>query len=266
MAQDGDDRYIGCISKEKSSHGEAWRSMHGAYFSDPAMARPLLDEIEASFAISRPDAIADIGGGDGFMLLELSERAIPGTARLVNVDASEDQLEACKGRGLERVCRSAMELERADLIDRGSLTLISRSVLHYFGREGQPEFLGKMRSLLRPGEVFVHQPACFTTPELVACMNELYPIMGVDKAYYTPSELEEMHHRAGFEVLRSMPGPSLDLRSEDLAARYNMSPESVQRMVDVIRRHGLDRDGTFTMGPGRFRAAFTYRILTLRAR
>jgi SAM-dependent methyltransferase len=245
---------IDCISKEKSSHGDAWRSVHGSYFADPEIARPLVDDVLVAFGSGRPDTVADIGGGTGFVLSELLQRKGTEGIRMVNVDASQEQLEACHGTRLERICSSVMELKRGDLVaESGRLFLVSRSVLHYFGREGQSAFLSKMRSLLRPGEVFVHQPACFETPELSACMNELYPLMGVDKCYHTPSELEGMHHRAGFEVLCSRPGPSLDLRSEDLAARYHLGPERVEELCGVVRRYGLDRDGVFEVGSGRFR-------------
>ncbi|MGE5379346.1 MAG: class I SAM-dependent methyltransferase [Candidatus Saccharibacteria bacterium] len=265
MRQAGkDDTCIECISKERSSHGEAWRSVHGSYFSDPAVARPFVEAIVSSFSISEPSVIADIGGGDGFMLRELSARAKMHFSRLVNVDASQEQLEACHS-DLRRVCCSVMELERMQLVDKGTLTLISRSVLHYFGRAGQPEFLNKMRALLRPGEAFVHQPACFATSELAECMNEVYPLMGVDKTYFTPEELESMHRRAGFEVLSSEWGPPLDLRSEDLAVRYHLNEEKIEQIIRIIKRHGLDRDGTVEVAPGRFRTPFTYLILTLKA-
>jgi SAM-dependent methyltransferase len=258
---------IDCISKEKSSHGDAWRSVHGSYFADPGVARPLVDDVLVAFGSGRPDTVADIGGGTGFVLSELLRRKGTDGIRMVNVDASQEQLEACHGTRLERVCSSVMELDRGDLVaESGRLFLVSRSVLHYFGREGQSAFLSKMRSLLRPGELFVHQPACFATPDLCGCMNEIYPLMGVDKCYYTPSELEEMHRRAGFGVARPRPGPPLDLRSEDLAARYHLGPERVEELCCVVRRYGLDRAGVFKLGPSGFRTAFTYRILTLRAR
>lgn len=266
VRKEGEVPCIDCISKERSSHGDAWRNVHGSYFSDREIARPFIDEIMTVFHAGRPSVIADIGGGTGFVLRELSGKdGVRGT-RLLNVDASQEQLEACEGAGLERRCSSVMEIERSDLVEEGgTLAIISRSVLHYFGREGQPSFLRKVHSLLLPGEMFVHQPACFATPELCSCMNELYPLMGVDKCYSTPQDLEAMHRQAGFEVLRSLPGPPLDLRSEDLAARYGLGPERVGELVEVIRRHGLDRGSVFEVRPGMFRTAFTYRILTLRA-
>jgi SAM-dependent methyltransferase len=255
---------IDCISREKSSHGHAWRSVHGSYFSDPSVANPYVDAIISSFQINRPDVVADIGGGDGFILRELASRSGMHFSRLVNVDASQEQLEAC-AVDMKKVCCSALELQREKLAENGSLTIISRSVLHYFGHGGQQEFLAKVRSLLRPGEVFVHQPACFATPAIVACMNEIYPKMGVDKAYFTPDELEGMHRRAGFEVVRAEWGPSLDLRSEDLALRYHLNETQVKGLIDSIRRYGLDRDGTIEVSDGKFRTAFTYRILILKA-
>lgn len=247
-------------------HGEAWRSVHGHYFSDPGMAQPFLDEIVASFDIRRPDTVADIGGGTGFILRRLSEIMPPGSiVRMVNVDASQEQLEACREANLRKVCHSVMDLERGQLVDDGPLTLISRSVLHYFGQEGQREFLEKLRSLLRTGEIFVHQPACFEVPQRTACMNDVYRIMGLNKSYCEVRELEDLHREAGFEVLRSKPGPPMDLRSEDLAVRYRLDADQIEKIIDAVRRYGLDRDGTFELGPGRFRTAFTYRILTLKA-
>jgi SAM-dependent methyltransferase len=252
------------ISRERSVHGEAWRSVHGRYFSDPNVARPFLDEIMASFEIRRPDTIADIGGGTGLMLRRLYEIASLGLTRLVNVDASQEQLEACREPNLKKVCGSIMDLDRAQLAEDGSLTLISRSVLHYFGQE-QRGFLEKLRSLLRTGEVFVHQPACFEGPDRTACMNDLYRIMGLNKTYYELQGLEELHRRAGFEVLRSRLGPPLDMRSEDLAVRYHLDGDQIEEVIATVRGYGLDRDGTYELASGRFRTAFTYRILTLRA-
>jgi SAM-dependent methyltransferase len=254
-----------CIAKERGIHGEAWRSVHGSFFSDPGVAKPFLDEIVASFEVRRPDTIADIGGGTGFVLRQLSEIVPPGFARLVNVDASQEQLEACHEENLRKVCLSVLELDRGQMIDEGSLTLISRSVLHYFGRDGQQEFLGKLRTLLRRGEIFVHQPACFATPERTACMNDVYRLMGLSKMYYAPRDLDEMHDQAGFEILRSIPGPAMDMRSEDLTVRYHLEEGQIEEIISVVHDYGLDRDGTFEVGPGRFRTAFTYRILTLKA-
>ncbi|HUT26442.1 MAG TPA: methyltransferase domain-containing protein [Methanomassiliicoccales archaeon] len=253
------------VSKELKYHGGKWATAHGSYFSDLIKAAPMLDAAHSTAERCRPEVIADIGGGTGFLLRHLGDRLNGLRPRLVNVDISDEQLQVCRERGLDTLFCSALDLRREMLLGEVErLMLISRSVLHYFGREGQDRFLSSLRSVMEEGEMLVHQPACFASKEEKECMNELYPMMGVDKFYMTPDELRAAHERNGWKVVEILNAPSLDLCSEDLAERYALGNTDLERLCGTLRRYGLDR-GTFEVGDKRFRGPFTYRIVIAKA-
>ncbi|TFG56458.1 MAG: class I SAM-dependent methyltransferase [Methanomassiliicoccus sp.] len=178
------------------------------------------------------------------------------------MDISDEQLDVCRKSGLDTLHCSALELQREALIPEGeSLMLISRSVMHYFGKEGQEHFLSSMRSVMKEGEMLVQQAACFASKEEKECMNELYPMMGVDKFYMTPDELRVAHERNGWKVVDVLPASPLDLCSEDLAERYALGDDDLKRMCETLRRFGLNQQDVFDVGDDRFRGPFTYRIV-----
>ena len=252
------------VSKELRVHGGKWATAHGSYFSDPVKAGALLDKAVRIALRERPNVIADIGGGTGFLLDLFRSRMNGWCPRLVDVDVSPEQLQVCASRGLEPMLCSVLDVRRGDLVnDEERLMLISRSVMHYFGRNGQDDFLRALRSVMRKGEYLVQQPACFTTPEEVGCMNELYPIMGVDKFYLDPEDLQQAHERNGFEVMEMSLAPSLDLRSTDLAERYALGEPELERMCETLRRFGLGQ--RYEVRERHFRGPFTYRIVVARA-
>jgi len=59
------------IDREKDVHGVRWNEVHEGYFSDPAVAAPLVRKIREIVRRSRPDCIVDLGGGTGMMLSHL---------------------------------------------------------------------------------------------------------------------------------------------------------------------------------------------------
>ncbi|MCG7844462.1 MAG: class I SAM-dependent methyltransferase [Methanomassiliicoccales archaeon] len=253
------------VSKELGYHGGKWGTAHRSYFSDPGNAAPLVSAAAMVVGSTRPDVITDIGGGTGFLLCQLREGLNGHIPRLLNVDISGEQLDECRKLEVGVLRCSALDLQREMLLDEGErLMLISRSVMHYFGREGQDHFLTSLRSVAREGEMLVHQPACFATNEERECMNELYPMMGVDKFYMTPEELRAAHERNGWKVVEMLNAPPLDLRSEDLAERYALGDDDLSEMCRTLCHHGLDQ-GIFDVGERRFRGPFTYRIVVARA-
>jgi len=74
----------GFIYNEEGVHGERWRTLHDSYFSDPEVASPFLDAIEKIINISHSAAVADLGGGTGFILSELLRRqTLPGLRLII---------------------------------------------------------------------------------------------------------------------------------------------------------------------------------------
>ena len=253
------------VSKELNYHGGKWATAHGSYFSDMVKAAPMLDAAHLTAERCRPEVIADIGGGTGFLLRHLGDHLNGLRPRLVNVDISNDQLQVCRERGLDTLFCSALDLRREELVRESErLMLISRSVMHYFGREGQDRFLSSLRSVMKEGEMLVQQAACFVSKEEKECMNDIYPMMGVDKFYMTPDELGVAHERNGWRVADVLPASSLDLCSEDLAERYALGDDDLEKLCSTLRRYGLDRR-TFEVGDRRFHGPFTYRIVIAKA-
>ncbi len=82
------------ISKEMIIHGPRWATIFDGYFSNSEIAQPLVKAVEQAIDATHAEAVADIGGGTGFILKELLRRGLKGV-RLVDVDASPKQLSAC---------------------------------------------------------------------------------------------------------------------------------------------------------------------------
>ena len=163
------------LGAEKSVHGASWGRMHGGYFSDPAVARPLLDAVRAAWNATHPDAIVDLGGGTGFLLAQLRAAGIGGESRLTVLDDSPPQLAEAAKAGLECMRGSVDAFHRAEAAPTGSRILwIMRSMLHYAGEQGLAPLLKHLRAQAEPGEFWLHQTACFEREEDAACLNALY--------------------------------------------------------------------------------------------
>lgn len=248
---------------ERSLHGESWGNAHGGYFSDGEVARPYLDAIRNKAAEGRAGTLVDLGGGTGFVLNALCQRLGPGR-RYVNVDTSEPQLrEACQC-GLVGICASALEISRQDIAPEDGMLVMHRSLMHYFGREGQIPFLRHMRTLLQEGEFMVQQTACFERPDVRDCFNYMYDRMGTGKWYPGVEELRGMLESAGFEVLEIRDAPPLDLRWQDLADRYRLDRACADDCCSELKRYGLDRDGTAIIQKDGFRSTLPYKIFVSR--
>ena len=255
------------IDKEVHVYGERWQTIHDGYFSDPKAAAALLDEVEKIVEISHPSAIADLGGGTGFILRELARRLdLPGL-RLINVDISPEQLYACDDRRIIAIQASASRFTRNRLhAEEGELLLIVRSLLHYFGRSDVRHLLRHIRCQLKSGEFFIHQSACFLHSEDAGCMNLIYSLMGTDKWYGTIDEMEKILDEEGWEVCRTIPAPKLHLSSQDLSERYDFSPVRVKMIQDEVERHYGQRPGIFAITDVGFDAWLHYRIFVCRAK
>lgn len=251
------------VRREAAVHGTRWKSLHGGYFTDPAIAQPLVTAIANAATQSPPQVLADLGGGTGFVLEQLLSHSPLAGAVLVNVDLSAPQLDQCRNGRIVGLNRSAAEVTRRDLaVGPGRLMLVMRSLLHYFGHQGQGPFLSHLRAQMMPDEMLVHQTACFASPRDAQCLNLLYKRMRTDKWYPALEELRVQLDQAGWTVLDARPAPPLPLTSADLAERYQLSPAD----IDAIRRDVLNSFGPvpnlFHASPRGFTAFLHYHILT----
>ncbi len=254
------------VKREMKIHGQRWESFHHRYFADPEVAEPLTEVILHAVDATRPDVIADLGGGTGFLLKELlGRRPLPGV-RLVDVDVSEMQLSACNDERIDRLFASAAAVARRDLVaeDR-RLLLVARSILHYFGCAGLLPLLCHLRGQLCEGELFVHQSACFADERDAACLNRVYEMMKTEKWYFTIDELEEALGEAGFSLCDVGPAPPLQLDSGDLAERYGLGAGQVASIREEVGREFGERPGVFTSSGEDFSAMLHYSIFTCRA-
>lgn len=254
------------VRREMKIHGTRWGSFHHHYFSDPEVAEPLTEAIFRAIEAARPDVIADLGGGTGFLLRELlRRRPLPGVW-LVDVDVSDRQLAACNDERIERLAASASTVARRDLVaeDR-RLLLVARSILHYFGNSGLLPLLRHLRGQLCEGELFVHQSACFADERNASCLNRVYEMMKTEKWYFTVNDLKAALKKAGFLLCDVGPAPPLRLDSDDLAERYGLGAELVASIREEVGREFGERPGVFASAGEGFTAWLHYSIFTCRA-
>jgi SAM-dependent methyltransferase len=254
------------VRREMKIHGTRWESFHHRYFADPEVAEPLTAAILSAIDAARPEVVADLGGGTGFLLRELlRRRPLPGV-RLVDVDVSDRQLAACNDERVERLAASASTVARRDLAaDDQRLLLVARSLLHYFGCDGLQPLLRHLRGQLHSGELFVHQSACFADDGDAACLNRVYEMMKTEKWYFTVDELEAALGKAGFSLNEVRAAPPLRLDSCDLAERYGLGADLVASIREEVGREFGERLGVFTQSGEGFTAWLHYSIFTCRA-
>ncbi|MFA6034445.1 MAG: class I SAM-dependent methyltransferase [Myxococcota bacterium] len=253
------------IDREIHVHGSSWAKQGAGYFSDKGMAAGYVAEIIRVARDARPSTVADLGGGTGFILEQLAEAGIGDRVRLVVIDESVAQLSVC-GPRVVPLQRSILELDRRDLLNCGeTLMLISRSVMHYSGFEGQAPWLRHVRSLMKPGEWFVHQPGCADDAEMSAALNSLFDRMGLDKWVPHREELLKMLAGSGFEVTGDLPAPSVGMVSDELVLRYGVPPLRMTEIGEGLRQGCAHRPDFYRATPEGFVFDFPYRIITCRA-
>jgi SAM-dependent methyltransferase len=225
------------ISKENDIYGRRWESIHNGYFSDPNVAYPLIQEIKQAVEAFHPTVVADLGGGTGFILKELSRLGELSNMRMVNVDISSVQLSECENTRIVQLRVSADQFTRSQLqASECRLLVFARSLLHYFGDSGLRPLLKHIRSQLKKDEIFVHQSACFESAKDAECLSLLYKLMGTTKCYYTVNNLESMLNDSGFGVYDIYPAAKLRLESSELTERYQLSPHQ-----KIIIRREIER-------------------------
>jgi len=251
----------GAPGQDAAIHGARWDVVHGGYFSDAAVAEPLLEKIEEAVARTRPAVVVDLGGGTGFLLCQLAVRGACGGIRLVNLDSSNDQLAAVHSRAVECVRASIDRFIRADVAaENACVVWIMRSALHYFGEQGLLPVLEHLRRQAKEGEVFVHQTACFEHEREARCLNTLYRGMHTGKWYPTAGYLRRMLGKAGWRVGEMSAAPALPLTDHELARRYGMTEEAMACIRADLERQFGGIAGVLESSPNQFCACLHYRI------
>ena len=249
------------IQREANVHGEEWNSLHGGYFSDPAIAASLLQTVQELVETSGVDTVVDLGGGTGTLLSLLRDQLQSAKVRLVNIDDSEIQLDVARKSDLTCIKKSVDSFTR-DELDTDRVLFMMRSVLHYVGKEGLEDVLRHIRAQAAPGEFFVHQTASFKRQQDADCLNELYRMMGTSKWYPTVDYLKECLVEEGWQVGEVRPAPALPLTSEELMNRYGVSAEKMEDIRVSLKKH--DVPGTvLDMRDNNFTAHLHYAIYTV---
>jgi len=249
------------INRENVFHGARWNQAHEGYFSDPAVAAPLVQKVHDLARQSEPETIIDLGGGTGTLLAQVrTSHAAPG-ATLVDLDASFAQLAIAKAAGFACLQGSVDAFTRHELPFENQHTLfLMRSVLHYFGQEGLRRVLRHIRAQLRPGEFFVHQTASFQRQQDADCLNTLYHLMRTPKWYPTVDTLCGCLQEEGWRVLEVCPAPPLRLRSDDLMSRYDLDETDLCRILEDRSLTSAAPDDVFQKNDRSFCAYLHYSI------
>jgi hypothetical protein len=242
-------------------HGDSWDTFHGGYFSDPAVAGPLVQRILSAAATSKPRVIVDLGGGTGYVLSQLRAAGLGAGISLVNLESSEAQIAtACKA-GL--VCtRGSVDAFGREGIgpESGNFLFIMRSVLHYFGQEGLRRVLRHVRAQARSGEFFVHQTASFQDQRDADALNLLYRMMGTQKWYPTVGTLGRCLAEEGWHVIEVTSCRPLVLTCGDLALRYSLDAADMLRIGHLLARDFPNRPAAFRHEADGFTAFLHYSI------
>ncbi len=248
---------------ERAVHGAEWDRIHGGYFANPAMAAPLTTLICAAAKRNPPQVIVDLGGGTGFLLHELARRGLAESARLVNLDASAEQLGQGKDPRVKRIKTSLTTLRRAQFAKQDEAVLfIMRSVLHHFGRDGLLPILKRLRHVMQPGERFIHQTTCFEDAAAAQCLNKLYALMGTGKWFPMRTALCMALMETGWQVEATAPASPLPLNSRDLARCYNLAPAKLSQIQKTLGAECGECSPVFVRAARGFTAYLPFTIFT----
>ena len=251
---------------EQAVHGAPWAQIHGGYFSDPEVARPLVDVVNRIRAQADPDVIVDLGGGTGFLLAQIRACGVGREPAWVDLDCSPAQLQMAREAGITVVNGTVDSFRRADVVPAGARALfLMRSVLHYSGEAGLAPLLRHLRAQALPGEFWVHQTACFHDERDAACLNSLYQRMQTGKWYPTADGLDKLLHQTGWQSEDNFPASALHLESSELALRYKLTHDEIRGIARKMLLEYGQNQSVYHSGNDGFMAELHYRIFVSRA-
>jgi len=254
------------IKREAHVHGKLWAKQAAGFFSDPNMARDYVAAIMRLALKHNPSAIADLGGGTGFVLEQLIAAGLAENIKLVNIDTSDSQLAMCQNPRITPMKGTLESFRRVNIMgETGSLMLISRSVLQYGGILKQKPWLNHVRSQMKPGEWFVHQSGCEADVEGALALDVLFEQMGVGKWVPHKEAFVRLLVQAGFEVTDDFTVPAVEMASEELAVRYGVAPDVMAQIEADLRRTCSNRPDLVKFASSGFVFQFPYRVFLCKA-
>ena len=258
------------ISREQDIHGQLWQDMHGGYFSSPDVVKPLVAKIAETYRDNPVEKVVDLGGGTGFLLSNVASALAENgfNPAFLNIDLSSEQLSAVSDPRIKTLCSSIDSFRREEIFqEQESAMFISRSTLHYYGKNGLLPAIKHIRNEMLKGEFFIHQTACFIQRDSRDLMNLIYEMMGTDKWYPTADGLCESFEKNDFEICEVSNAAPLPLSSESLIHRYGISSEEVKGILNRINNDFKSpaSDVFELQGADSFTAYLHYRIFVCRA-
>ncbi|MBF0319949.1 MAG: class I SAM-dependent methyltransferase [Nitrospirae bacterium] len=251
-----DDRKI----NETRLYGANWNAIHGGYFSDLAVAAPLVKVIAEAITHANPHVVADLGGGTGFILQQVAAALGSADKSFIAVDQSAEQLNSVDDR-FSTLKLSVGDITRGDLGAAGSsLMFIMRSVLHYFRRDRQREILRHLRRQMNAGESFIHQSACFANAAYKDMWNYLYELMNVDKWFESEAELASALSDEGWRILSITSAPPLHINSAELAERFQLEKDQMRQITENLNNRYSALTGFFVPEDDGFATSLHYKI------
>ena len=246
---------------EEAIHGQPWGQMHGGYFSNAEVARPLVEAVWQMAEKLRPEVIVDLGGGTGFLLSQVQAGGVRKEIGLVNLDCSPAQLAMSQTTGVSSVHGSVTGFRRDSVVRGHDKALwLMRSVLHYAGEAGLSPLLRHLRLQAKPGECWIHQTACFDREEEADCLNELYRRMHTGKWYPTREDLQHRLEQEGWQVISVLPAPVLHLDSAELSRRYGLSDSETRQIGEEMANELGPMCEVYRMTANGFQADLRYSI------
>jgi len=254
------------LGEEKAHFGTEFGQLHGGYFSNPDVAKPLIDAATDVWKASPADVVLDLGGGTGFLLSQLKGQGLNPEPAYVNLDGSSAQLEVAQTGGIPTVFGSVEAFKRETVVPPGQRALfLMRSVLHYFGEAGLMPALCHLRTQARDGELWIHQTACFERAEDAACLSDVYQRIHTGKWYTTIDDLQQRLAAAGWLITQSHPAPTLCLTSKDLGARYGVGTDELRLIREQMTAEYGEQSPVYRETPSGFEADLRYHIFVCRA-
>ncbi len=185
---------------------------------------------------------------------------------MINIDASPLQHSENRDQQIINIQTPIDQLTRKQLQpNKNGLMLIARSIVHYFGEADLKPILQHIRSILKSGEIFIHQSACFQNIRDAECLNKIYKLMGTQKWYTTIDTLKSILTDVGFEVYNICPASNLQLDSTDLTERYHLNPQQVTLIQKQIEQQYSQKPQIYTCSPDHFMAWLHYNIFSCKA-